>query len=199
MAVDSNDGEESSAPTPNSNQSQPVGLIGIGKSPVCQKDTIHQNDIKVGVSSSFAVLSPAENDSEPLDTTVGNTHMDVEEKVPVTTHTACQDSMDVEILRNTSQQILNHEPTRKDHSSSNTTPSRANDTQDSDGDSLGSDWDHGAHRYSTMSFAALDKVRRKEPTALLHRRRYQREPQRESQLPFPFCSRNPAATSSIRP
>ena len=116
ICVDSNAGEESSATTPNANRSQPVGLLahlvnGIGQSPVPQKDTIHQKAITVEVSNSFAVLSPAETDGEPLDTDAGNNHMEVEETLPVTNRTADQDNMDVEILQHTSRQICNNEPT----------------------------------------------------------------------------------------
>ena len=65
MVIDSNAGEESGATTLNANRSQQAGLNGIGQSPVPQKDTIHQNAMTVEVSSSFAVLSPAETDGEP--------------------------------------------------------------------------------------------------------------------------------------
>ena len=148
MVIDSNTGEESSAHTPNANRSQQAGLKGIGQSPVPQKDIIHQNAITVEVSISFAVLSPAETDGEPLDTDAGNNHMEVEETLPVTNRTADHDNMDVEILQHTSRQISNNEPTKTGHNSSYRSPSTGNDTQDSDADSLGSDWDHdGAPTY----------------------------------------------------
>ena len=102
MVIDSNAGEESSAPTPNANRSQPARLNGIGQSSARQKDTIHQNATTVEVSNSFAVLSPAETDGEPLDTDAGNNHMEVKETLPVTNRTADQENMDVEILQHTS-------------------------------------------------------------------------------------------------
>ena len=141
MVINSNAGGETGAPTSNANRSQPVVLDGIGKSPVCQKDTIHQNAPSVEVSNIFAVLSPAENDAEPLDTAVWNNHMEVEEPLPVTNRTADQDNIDVEILERTSRQIPNYDPTKTGHDSGNTPPT-GNDTQDSDEDSLWSDWDH---------------------------------------------------------
>ena len=148
MVIDSNDGEESSAPTPNANRSQPAGINGIGKSPVLQKDTIHQNAITVEVSNSIAVLSPAENDEDPFDTAAGNNHMEVEETLPVANCTANQGNMDVGVLQHTSRHISNHEPSKTGHNSSNTSPPMRNDTQDSDADSLGSDCDHdGAPTY----------------------------------------------------
>ena len=74
--------------------------------------------------------------------------MDVEEPSPVTNRTADQDNMDVEILQHTSRHIPSHEPTKTGHNSRNTSPPTGNDTQDSDADSLGSDWDHdGAPTY----------------------------------------------------
>ena len=101
MVVDSNAEDKSSAPTPNANRSQLVGQNGIDKSPVRQKDTIHRNATPVDASNTFAVLSPAKNDAEPLDTAAGNNHMEVEEPSPVTNRTADQDNMDVEILQHT--------------------------------------------------------------------------------------------------
>ena len=53
MVIDSNAREESSAPTPNANMSQPVGRNGIVKSPVCQKDTMHQNATTAEASNTF--------------------------------------------------------------------------------------------------------------------------------------------------
>ena len=56
--------------------------------------------------------------------------------------------MDVEILQHTSRQIPKHESTKKGNTTSNMTPCKANDNQDSDADSLGYDWDHdGAPTY----------------------------------------------------
>ena len=148
MDIDSNAEEESSAPTRNATRSQLVGKNGIDISPDHQKDTIHQNATTVDASNTFAVLSPAENDAEPLDTATENNHMDVEEPSPVTNRTADQDNMDVEILQHTSRQIPNHKPTETGLNSRNTSPPAGNETQDSDEDSLGSDWDHdGATTY----------------------------------------------------
>ena len=101
MVIDSNDGEESSAPTPNANRSQLVGQNEIGKYPVGQKNTIHQNVIAVEVSNRFAVSSQAENDAEPFDAATGNNFMEVEKPLPITNRTADQDNMDVEILQHT--------------------------------------------------------------------------------------------------
>ena len=95
LVIDSNAGEESSAPTPNANRSQPVGLNEISKSSFRQKNTIHHIDISVEVANSFPVHSQAENNAEPLDTAAGNNHMEVEEPLPVTNCNADQDSMDV--------------------------------------------------------------------------------------------------------
>ena len=148
MVIDSNAGEESSAPTPNANRSQLVGQNGIDKSPARQKDTIHHNATTVDASNTFAVLSPAENDAEPLDTAAGNNHMEVEEPLPVTNRTADQDNIDAKILQHISRQIPNHEPTKTVQNSSNTSSLTGNDTIDSDADSFGSDWDHdGAPTY----------------------------------------------------
>ena len=147
MVIDSNAGEESSAPIRNAIWSQPARLNGIGQSPACQKDTIHQDATTVEASNSFAVLSPAETDGEPLDTDAGNIHMEVEETLPVTNRTADQYNMDVEILQHSSRQISNNEPTKTGYNPSNRSPPTGNDTQDSDEDSLG-DWDHnGAPTY----------------------------------------------------
>ena len=148
MVIDFNAEEESSAPTRDATRSQLVGQKGIDKSPARQKDTVHQNATTVDASNTFSVLSPAENDAEPLDTAAGNNHIEVEEPSPATNRTADQDNMDVEILQHTSRQIPNHEPTNTGHNSSNTSPPAGNETQDSDEDSLGSDWDHdGAPTY----------------------------------------------------
>ena len=148
MVIDSNAEEESSAPTPNATRSQPARLNGIGRFSARQKDTIHQNATTLEVSNSFAVLSPAETDGEPLDSDAGNNHMEVEEPLPVSNRTADQDNMDVEILQHTSRQISNNEPTKTGYNPSNRSPPTGNDTQDSDEDSLGSDWDHdGAPTY----------------------------------------------------
>ena len=74
--------------------------------------------------------------------------MKVEEPLPVTNLTADQDNMDVEILQHTSRQISNNEPTKTGYNPSNRSPPTGNDIQDSDADSLGSDWDHdGAPTY----------------------------------------------------
>ena len=199
MVIDSNAGEESSASTPNANRSQLVGKNGIGKSPVRQKATIHQNATTVEVSNSFAVFSPTETDGEPLDTDDGNNHMEVEETLPVSNRTADQDNMNVEILQHTSRQISNNEPTRTGYNPSNRSPPTATDTQGSDADSLGSDWDHdGAPTYDhelrrpkwSSEKGANNLVTQKElPT---------RAKKREAKLPFRFGARSPAATSSIR-
>ena len=106
--------------------------------------------------------------------------------------------MDVEILRRTSQQIPNYDPTKTGHNPSNTSPPTDNDTQDSDADSLGSIGIMMAHRHTTMNFAVLSEASRKEPATFLQRRSYQREPKREAKLPFLFVARSPAATSSVR-
>ena len=83
-----------------------------------------------------------------MDTDAGNNHMEVEETLPVNNRTADQDNMDVEILQHTSRQISNNEPIKTGYNPSNRSPPTGNDTQDSDADSLGSDWDHdGAPTY----------------------------------------------------
>ena len=126
MVIDSSAADESRVPTPNANRVHPAPTVEA--------------------SNSFAILSPEDNDGEPLPTITESNHMEVEE--PPQNISADQDNMDVEILQHTSRQIPEHEPTTKDHTRSNTIPHTANVNQDSDADSLGSDWDHdGAPTY----------------------------------------------------
>ena len=126
MVIASNAADDSRAPTRNANR--------IRLAPT------------VEASNSFAVLSPEDNDGEPLPTITGSNHMEVEE--PPQNISADQENMDVEVLQHTSRQIPEHEPTTKYHTPSNTTPHTANVNQGSDADSLGSDLGHnGAPTY----------------------------------------------------
>ena len=125
MVIDTNAVDEPRVPMPNANRVHPAPTLEV--------------------SNSFAVLSPEDNDGEPLPTIMGSNHMEVEE--PPQNISADQENMDVEIHQNTARQIPEHEPTTKDHTPSNTIPHTANVNQDSDADSLGSDWDHELRRH----------------------------------------------------
>ena len=148
MVIDSNAVDEPRVPMPNANR--------VYLAPT------------VEASNSFTVLSPEDNDGELLPTITGSNHMEVEE--PPQNISADQENMDVEILQHTSRQIPEHEPTTKDHTASNTIPHTTNVNQDSDADSLGSDWDHdGAPTYD-HELRRPNKARRKEPKLLLLRK-----------------------------
>ena len=137
MVIDSSAADKSRVTMPNANRVHPAPTVEASNSfAVLSPD----------YGESTAKLSSEDNDGEPLPTITGSNHMEVEE--PPQNISADQDNMDVEILQHTSRQIPEHEPITTDHTPSNTIPHTAIVNQNSDADSLGSDWDHdGAPTY----------------------------------------------------